>query len=133
MLSIGNRPTASSRRKRTRCQLKAPGWNCQTRSYLEELICSGSGKHLPVIFDFDNTIISGDVSEVTLAVLARSGLLTSARLAGTLSPPFRRPGKPRVTLESAADITEYYREFLAPSAHGAADPSPLSNGYVWAV
>jgi len=144
MLSIGNRPTTSSgqrasraqtgtRRNRPQCQLKAPGWNCQTRRYLEEIIHSGAGKHLPVVFDFDNTIICGDVSEVTLAVLAKSGLLTSTRLAGTLSPAFRRPGKPRVTLESAADITEYYREFLAPSAHGPADPSPLSNGYVWAV
>src|SRR5882724_7885834 len=144
MLSIGDRPTAFSKQrasraqtgtrgKSPRCQLKAPGWNRQTRHYLEEIIRSGAGKHLPVVFDFDNTIICGDVSEVTLAVLAKSGLLTSAGLAGTLSPPFRAAGKPRVSLETAADITEYYQEFLAPSAHGPADPSPLSNGYVWAV
>src|SRR5258708_38716017 len=109
MLSIGNRRKASSGQRASRagpkssqCLLKAPGWNCQTRSQLEELIRSGSGKHLPVVFDFDNTIICGDVSEVTLAVLARSGLLTSAGLAGTLSPPFRPAGKPRVTPATAA-------------------------------
>jgi len=144
MLSIGKRPGPSSRktvaraqarttRKSRWCQLKAPGWNCQTRGSLEELINSGAGKQLPVVFDFDNTIICGDVSEVTLAVLAKSGLLTARGLAGTLSPPFRAAGKPRLTLETASDITEYYREFLSPTAHGTADPSPLSNGYVWAV
>src|SRR6267378_1007146 len=105
MLSTGNRPTASSRKKHARCQLKAPGWNCQTRGDLEALIRRGAGKNLPVVFDFDNTIICGDVSEVTLAVLAKSELLTSTRLAGTLSPPFRPAGRKRVTLETAADIT----------------------------
>jgi hypothetical protein len=86
-----------------------------------------------VVFDFDNTIIAGDISEATLAVLAKTGVLRAARLPATLSPAFRPAGKARVTLKSCADITEYYEAFLAPSAHGEADPNPLSNGYVWAV
>jgi phosphoserine phosphatase len=86
-----------------------------------------------VVFDFDNTIIAGDISEATLAVLAKTGVVGAARLPATLSPAFRPVGKARVTLKSCADITEYYEAFLAPSAHGEADPNPLFNGYVWAV
>jgi hypothetical protein len=83
--------------------------------------------------DFDNTIICGDVSEVTLATLVNSGLVALQNLAPTLSPPFRPSNGTRVTLESSADITEYYEAFLTPSTHGALDPAPFSNGYVWAV
>ena len=34
-----------------------------------DLLQAGAGKHLPVVFDFDNTIISGDIGEATLAML----------------------------------------------------------------
>src|SRR5215472_2882295 len=105
--------------------LLAPGWNAATRAKLEKLIQHGSGKQLAVVFDFDNTIICGDISEATLAVLVKSGLLKAARLPETLSPPFRTPGRPRISLRSCADPTEYYSAFLAPSAHGNADPAPL--------
>jgi hypothetical protein len=100
---------------------------------LEGLIADGSKRGLPVVLDFDNTIICGDVSEVTLATLVNSGLLPLQHLAPTLSPPFRPPGETRITLESSADITEYYEAFLTPSTHGESDPAPFSNGYVWAV
>jgi hypothetical protein len=115
------------------CRLQPRGWNRQTRLRLEELIRRGARRRLPVVFDFDNTIIAGDISEATLAVLAKTDVVRAARLPATLSPAFRPVGKARVTLESCADITEYYEAFLAPSAHGEADPNPLSNGYVWAV
>jgi hypothetical protein len=36
-------------------------------------------------------------------------------------------------LGSGPDITAYYEAFLAATAHGAADPTPLANGYVWVV
>jgi len=121
------------RANRCDCKLEAPGWNQETRVRLEELIRHGAGKQLPVVFDFDNTIICGDVSEATLAVLTKTGMVTAERLPVTLSPPFRPAGKARVTLESCADITEYYEAFLASSSHGVADPNPMANGYVWAV
>ena len=38
-----------------------------------------------------------------------------------------------MTLSSGPDLTSYYEAFLAPTVHGAADPTPLANGYVWAV
>jgi hypothetical protein len=123
------RPRAKARN----CRLQAQGWNRDVKHWLGQLIAKGSGRGLPVVFDFDNTLICGDVSEVTLATLVNAGLLPLQRVAQTLSPPFRPPGGTRVTLESCSDITEYYEAFLTASAHGIFDPSPFSNGYVWAV
>ena len=115
------------------CRLEAPGWNRTTRRGLEDIINKGAGQNLPVVFDFDNTIICGDIGEATLAVLARSGALTPERLAGSLSPPFRVPGKGWQELASCTDVTEYYEALLAPTAHERRDPTPLANGYAWAV
>jgi phosphoserine phosphatase len=115
------------------CRLEAPGWNDETRRALEDIINKGTGQHLPVVFDFDNTIICGDIGEATLAVLARSGVLTPARLARTTSPPFRVPGGDLMELSSCDDVTQYYEALLAPTAHEGRDPTPLANGYAWAV
>ncbi len=103
------------------------------RQALEEIIDAGAGQQLPVVLDFDNTIVCGDIAEATLAVLAQKGVLTPAKLIGTLSPPFRVPGGVPMDLSSCADVTEYYEAFLAPTAHEERDPSPLANAYAWAI
>ena len=103
------------------------------RSRLQRLITRNAGQQLPVIFDFDNTLVCGDIGEATLAVLARSGRLAAEKLPGTLSPAFRTIEGRELTLDSVCDLTEYYDAFLAPTVHGSKDTSPLSNGYVWAV
>ncbi len=105
----------------------------ETRRALEDLINRGAGQQLPVVFDFDNTIVCGDITEATLAVLARTGVLTPAKLSGTLSPPFQVPGRDPMELSACADVTQYYEALLAPTAHEGRDPSPLANGYAWAV
>jgi len=113
---------------------EATAWDQGVRTQLGALIRSGAGKHLPVVFDFDNTIIRGDIGEATLAVMARSGLLTPTTLPTWLSPAFRLPGQPeRRELRSCANVVEYYQALLAPTAHGDGDPSPYANGYAWAV
>jgi sulfur transfer complex TusBCD TusB component (DsrH family) len=88
---------------------------------------------LPVVFDFDNTIVCGDIGEATLAVLARDGDLTARGLAGSLAPPFVTAQGQAVSLATAVDVTAYYEAFLDPTAHDGADPTPAANGYVWAV
>jgi hypothetical protein len=115
------------------CRLEAPGWNDETRRTLEGIINKGAGQKLPVVFDFDNTIICGDIGEATLAVLARSGMLTPPKLAQTFSPPFRVPGRSLVKLSSCADVMQYYEAFLAPTSHEGRDPAPLANAYAWVV
>jgi hypothetical protein len=119
--------------KSVKCILKAPGWNETARRSLERLIEKGAGQGLPVVFDFDNTIISGDVGEATLAILAAEGRLTVTNVSKSLSPALLVPGKQKVGLEGCSDIMEYYEALLAPTVHGKADPSPLANGYVWAA
>lgn len=109
------------------------GWNPVTRRALEKLIRRGSGKNLPAVFDFDNTLVCGDVGEATFAVLVRDGLLTPEKLAPTLSPPLRLRSGKRLTPASGADLTEYYEALLDPTVHGDADPTPLATGYAWVV
>ena len=120
-------------RKAAKVLLQAPGWREETRRALTGLIRRGSGKGLPVTLDFDNTIVWGDIGEATLAMLVKKGLLRTSRIARTLSPSFRLPGGPEVSLNSGPDITAYYDAYLAATAHGSADPTALANGYVWAV
>lgn len=126
-------PHIRARSKPDDCRLTAPGWNTETRKGLESLIRLGSGKRLPVVFDFDNTLVCGDIGEAVLAVLARAGILTPGRIAPSLCLPLRVPGRGHLTLQSCRDIMEYYEAFLAPTVHGRRDPTPLANGYVWAT
>ncbi len=122
------------RRANAACDpLAAPGWNQKTRAALVQLIRRGAGKRLPVVFDFDNTIVCGDIGEAAMAWLARSGLLTPANLPAVLCPPIKRPGKPLLKLQSCVDVIEYYTALLAPTIHGRNDRTPLANGYAWAV
>jgi hypothetical protein len=116
-----------------KCNLMAPGWNDRARRLLQQLIERGAGKGLPVVFDFDNTVISGDVGEAVLAILAAEGRLTPASLSATLSPVFQTPGKQKIAVQKCCDITQYYEALLSPTAHGTADTTPLANGYVWAA
>jgi phosphoserine phosphatase len=100
---------------------------------LERLIERGAGKGLPVVFDFDNTIVSGDLSEAMLGVLAAEGRLTPRTICKSLCPPVTVPGQQRVSIENCSDILEYYEAMLHPTAYGDVDPAPMANGYVWAT
>jgi phosphoserine phosphatase len=88
---------------------------------------------LPVVFDFDNTIISGDIGEAVLAVLASKGRLRPKNICETLSPDLHPRGNCKMRPRDYANIMEYYEALLAPTIHGEADPTPLANGYVWAA
>jgi len=127
------KPVISQRAKNGGCKLAAPGWNSATRLSLEKLIRKGAGKRLPAVFDFDNTILDGDIHEATLGMLVRSGRLTPARLPDHFAPAFHSARAGRIDLQSCADIVEYYNELLAPTIHGESDPAPKTTGYAWAI
>jgi len=114
-------------------QLTAPGWSPAIRARLTALIDQGAGKRLPVVFDFDNTLVCGDIGEATLAMLTREQKLTPNALPASLLPPFPLPGHPGQTAAPDPDLTAYYEALLAPTVHGPKDPTPLASGYVWAV
>src|SRR4051812_34534973 len=114
-LSAHPMPTVRAPSKTQHRLLRSPGWNPNTRQALESLIRTGAGQGLPVVFDFDNTLVCGDIGEAALAVLARSSVLTPSRINPALCPPLKTPGGNRVTIESCREITEYYEAFLAPT------------------
>ena len=81
---------ATKSRKRLRAaswKLQEPGWTDRVRNRLEALIKQGAGRGLPVVFDFDNTIVCGDIGEATLG--GASALWTSyaRKIARELLPP----------------------------------------------
>jgi phosphoserine phosphatase len=115
-------------------KLSAPGWNPETKRGIEQLIQKGAGKGEPVVFDFDNTIVCGDIADATVAVLAKTGLLDAGRLPSVLCPSFRNAAGREVSLATAADAVEYYEALLSgPTVHGDKDPAMFSNGHTWAV
>jgi phosphoserine phosphatase len=113
--------------------LTSPGWSESNRSRLEQLIRDGSGKNRAAVFDFDNTIVCGDIGEATLAYMVREGIISTDRLPQDLCPPLVLPKGRTSDLASAIDVTDYYEAFLDPTMHGSADSTPLANGYAWAV
>ena len=120
--------TQGTRSRQTAVSLPLRGWAPATRRALENLIRRGAGRNLPVVFDFDNTLVCGDVGEATFAVLVRDGLLSPERLGPHLSLPLRLRTGRRLTPASGADLTEYYEALLDPTGHGDADPTPLATG-----
>jgi len=108
-------------------------WQPATRRRLEALIRAGAGLRLPVAFDFDNTLVCGDIGEATLALLVRDGRIRADQVPALVAPEFRARTGERVSPRGTADLTAYYEAFLAPTAHGDLDPTPLANGYVWAA
>lgn len=126
-------PPSRRRARPLAVSLTAPGWNVPTRRALEALIRRGAGKGLPAVFDFDNTIVQGDIGEAVLAQLARTGRLVPGQVPEELCPPLARPRGKRLRMRDCADVTEYYERFLRPTAHGSDDPEPLGNAYAWAV
>jgi hypothetical protein len=114
-------------------QLFAPGWSTECRERLQNLIRRGAGKHLPVVFDFDNTIMCGDIGEATLAMLVRDGILAPGIVPAHACPPFTLPSGKLISLASLSDLTDYYEALLDATPPGANDLTPMASGYVWAV
>jgi hypothetical protein len=130
-MTVPSRKRKASRR--ASWSLQTPGWTDPVRERLEEILRKGAGRRLPVVFDFDNTLVCGDIGEATLAVLVLSGLVDPDLLPTSFFPAFRPSGRGLVTLDASPDLTAYYDAFLAPTAHGETDPTPLANGYALAV
>jgi hypothetical protein len=112
--------------------LQSPAWNETTRTSLETLIQKGAGRAQVAVFDFDNTLVCGDIGEATLAVLTRDRIIEKDSVPAVLSPDFIGAEGKKISLPDCVDLTVYYESLLASSTHQK-DPNPLSSGYVWAV
>jgi len=103
------------------------------RDGLVRFIRENAGRGWPVAFDFDNTLVAGDIGEATLAVLTRRGWLPTAPIPNGVSPVFRDRAGQLVSPASRPDLTVYYEKLLDSTVHGSKDPHAFSTGYVWAV
>jgi len=101
-------------------------WPSPLRQNLLQIISNGAGKQLPAVFDFDDTIVRGDIGETTLAWLVKSGVLTPDSWQ-------RETAGPGVEDHGGRNPMERYQKLLTPTVHGSDDPAPLANGYAWAV
>ncbi len=96
MVSIWNaRP-----RGRNNMMLSGKGWSERARAGLARLIESGAGKGHAAVFDFDNTIVCGDIGEATLALLAKEKLIKKDDIPAELAPSFRSPAGETVSLST---------------------------------
>jgi phosphoserine phosphatase len=86
-----------------------------------------------VAFDFDNTIVTGDIGEATLAVLVRRGLVKASRLPESTSPSYRNAAGRLIDPQDEPDLTCYYEALLDSTVHGPKDANAFATGYVWAV
>lgn len=106
-----------------------PNFDPECARRLNEVIARGAGRGLAAVFDFDNTLICGDIGEATLAWLIRQGKITARP---GLFPPIQ-VGERVIEANTSADLAIYYDALLNPTVHGSKDPTPLASGYVWAV
>jgi len=101
-------------------------WPSPLRQNLLQIIGAGAGKQLPAVFDFDDTIVRGDIGEATLGWLVKSGALTPDKWQ---SEAVGLGGEDH----GGRNPMERYQKLLTPTVHGSDDPAPLANGYAWAV
>lgn len=127
------KPKPPPRPSRSNLSLEAPGWSELTRAALESLIHAGAGQGLPVVFDFDNTLVCGDIGEAVLAWVARTGKITPTTAPESVCPPFRAANGKLVHIESCRHIAAYYESLLYPTPHGQKDEQPWANAYAWAT
>lgn len=125
-------PSARASRFTGQVRLTSPGWTPEVRAWLEDLLQRGAGRGLPVAFDFDNTLVCGDIGEATLALLVKQRRLKPETVAA-LATPFRTASGRRIIPGRLPDLTAYYEALLEGSGHGDADPNPLTSGYTWAA
>lgn len=108
------------------------GWSPAVRTRLEQLIGQQAGKKLPVVLDFDNTLICRDIAEAAFGVLIRRGQITVQSVPKTTCPTFV-VGDTLVSPERC-DLLEYYDYLCRPTPHHRyPDDSPDLLSFSWLV
>ena len=67
-------------------QLNGKGWTAAVRSRLEALLAEHAEQRQLVVFDFDNTVLCGDIGEATFETLVRSGVISPESVPRGLVP-----------------------------------------------
>ncbi len=117
--------------RRSKVQLKEPGWTDHARSKLEKLIEQGSGQKLPVVMDLDNTILCRDIGVATFAILEKEGKLLK-QIPSSLAPDFLKENE-QISLANSKKLSEYYEHLLDATAHHTQDIAKEMVAYSWLV
>lgn len=110
--------------------LQEKGWRPEVKARLERLITAESGRHLPVVFDFDNTLICRDIGNATFGVLVKQGTLIPSKIPADLLPTFNLNGR-LVSASSAPDLVSYFLDFEQATAHQKSDFTTELVGWGW--
>lgn len=111
-------------------RLAGPGWAPEARRRLETLIARGAGQGLPVVFDFDNTLICRDIMDVTFAeYLNDAALRKRHRIPAWMTPPFTPTGGGRPV--TGEDPMAYYEALLEATRHHPTDRTAHAVAYGW--
>lgn len=103
--------------------LKEPGWNPEVKAKLQKLIQAKRGTGLPIVFDFDNTLLCRDIGEATFEVMAKNGTLSVDQLPVGVTPPS----------VLATNVLDTYDQYLEVTKHHHADKAAYLNAYGWLV
>lgn len=99
------------------------GWRPQVKEKLIKLIEAGKYKNLPVIFDFDNTLVCRDIGEATFALMVRDGVLRSENIPKTITP----------NIFAGYNLITTYEKYAKSGSHHVKDLAPYLNAYGWLV
>jgi phosphoserine phosphatase len=114
-------------------RLTDPAWEPEVRDALQQLIAEHAGSGQAVVFDFDNTLVRGDVTEAAQAWMVKNGRLKLRKVPAESCPEFVNSAGRRIDPARIGNAAGYYEELLDFTTHGAADPHPCGTGYMWAV
>lgn len=104
-------------------------WKPSVKKKLNAIIKEGSGKNLPVVFDFDNTIFCGDIGELTLKDMLKKNKIKVTDEIKAISPKFKQKDR-EISLEKL-DIYEYYEELHSINNRG--NSISFVNAYAWST
>lgn len=108
-------------------RLKKSNWYEDTRYKLEELISENSFQNKNVVFDFDNTILCGDIGEAVFKLLVADKIIEINSNIMAISPTFANNN--RIVNLTEVGFEEYYNQLLDVFI----DDEPYSTAYSWVV
>jgi phosphoserine phosphatase len=112
-------------------KLKGGNWLPGVKSGIERRLNASGNDKKTAVFDFDNTIINGDIGEAVFEDLVNREIIRMNENRLALSPSFSYNDE-FVSINSSSDFLDYYDKLLNLFS-GTSDATPYASAYAWAV
>lgn len=129
-LKIKELKSQQDKRKR-KIKLNNSGWESENKIKLEKILNSNSYQNKKVIFDFDNTVLCGDIGEATFSELINNNLIDIDKIK-SISPDFMLNNN-KIILGQTVNPMQYYEGLMESTFHQRKTESEIINGYIWLV